>query len=216
MASIIEQIQFLIDKNTQLISDLHTLSGTIRSEIDVNELADTMQDIDVDLMNFRVYQSQVIQKRIEDNTASINNLIAQYTMSEEELDNVVKAFFKKASFNSSTLASSVNQTTYSPTISFVNNGVLYNWTEAKGIALKIDILDENGSSAYSVTELLDTDLAGNTPGDELLNEDFGKIKYFYPSIDLSLVPTGSYILRMYIKNTSEDFDDIYTNSLNIL
>ena len=127
-------------------------------------------------------------------------------------------FFKNASCVSDTMPSTATAlTAFSFSIQYKNKGIFYAWNSAKAIRLRIRVYKTDGTPQLydPIVVLLDTAITQNTPGDELTNGDFGKIKIF------NVVSDADYIAGQYLFTTSiidsetdvSDYDTYFVNSL---
>lgn len=159
-------------------------------------------------------------KKIVDSIIALQDLYKNSTDAYEgTYEDGEKLFNKNSEFVSTTLDSVV---TYGSSlefqVAFMNTGMYYSWTNAKGIVLNCRIIRNDGQVGQEEVVALDTS-GGNTPGDENSNGDFRKVKTFDFSFTLDPVEIGAgeYTFMFYITDAEDDtYQSTYRQNVSVV
>jgi hypothetical protein len=140
----------LIDTNTELLA----LIQKIVSEVDSKSLQITdYASANFGFMDDAELQIKAIQKKIEDNVATINDLVSKVVLGADYFNNAQDKLYKKAKYITDNLPTTiVRATNVTGSIEFRNVSCFKNWTLAHGIGLKIyvDNIELDYHQTYSV------------------------------------------------------------------
>ena len=128
-------------------------------------------------INAALFDISSIDKKIQDNHASINSLLSQVQMDAEYFSQTSNAFLRSAVLSdTSQPAQAIVGTSLSFDVYIINKGSYYSWTNDKGIVLGLSLHSSFGELVQFYSFPLDTVL--NPPGEETTNGDYGLIKHW--------------------------------------
>lgn len=197
-----------MDENTQNATrQVYEIINT--NSVLLQELKDILTELDISVNNIMNYDTlnlkflvapeqkcQVIKKKLEDNVATLNNLVSGITLDDEYFNNAADKLFKRAKYISDTIPSTTTPgSTVTADVVFENVSCFTNWTLSNQIKLKITIT--NVELQYSQTiefNMGDLDDVG-------LNEQKTfNISFTAPSVK------DTYIITMCISDMTWDFE----------
>lgn len=208
------KINYLISSNESIIEEMKSINRDVDSVIAENtnpSLYDTRE------LKRKADRVKVLQKKVSENSANIDSIASRLSFDEEYLENLVSEFKKKTVHVSNDIPETLSSNELiNAIVVFRNMGMFYSWDLSKNISLNIVVSDNDNNIIDDFTFSFDPSYLGNEPGDELLNEDFEKLKTFDISFNFPITGPGDYIMLLRIYDGVDYFSTSFKKYVSVL
>lgn len=211
---ILNKIDSLIVKNMNLITELTLLSDTVQAS--VNEYKSS----NYSLLNTAMFdgfnnKAEILNKKIQDNNASINNMISQVKLDDAYFEDSLTNFFKRAQHYANDISDLIQSgSSISVSIQFMNMGTFYSWDAIANISLSVELYDTDNN--LEMQSFFPLDIILNPPGDALTNGDFGLIKTFDETLVMPILAAGDHVFHLTIIDSTHSFEYKFKKNIIVI